>query len=44
MRTALGEMYATDPRFREQIDAVAPGLAGYLRDAMSVHAETAMRD
>jgi MerR family transcriptional regulator, thiopeptide resistance regulator len=38
----LGEMYATDPRFRDQIDEVAPGLAGFLRDAMRVHAETAM--
>jgi DNA-binding transcriptional MerR regulator len=40
----LGEMYATDSRFSEQIDAVAPGLAAFLRDAMAVHAETAMRD
>ncbi len=40
--TGLGEMYASDARFREQIDAVTPGLAGYLRDAMKVHAGTAM--
>lgn len=39
----LGEMYASDERFRNQIDAVAPGLADYLRDAMAVHAQTAMR-
>lgn len=38
----LGELYASDPRFSEQIDAVAPGLATYLRDAMTIHAETAM--
>jgi DNA-binding transcriptional MerR regulator len=38
----LGEMYATDDRFRVQIDAVAPGLASFLRDAMAVHADTAM--
>jgi len=39
----LGEMYASDPRFRDQIEAMAPGLSAYLRDAMTIHAETAMR-
>jgi DNA-binding transcriptional MerR regulator len=38
----LGEMYASDPRFSEQIDAVAPGLADYLREAMTVYAETSL--
>lgn len=35
----LGELYAGDERFRDQIEAVAPGLAGYLRDAMAVYAQ-----
>lgn len=39
----LGEMYATDARFAEQIDAVAPGLAAYLRDAMAIHAASMPR-
>jgi MerR family transcriptional regulator, thiopeptide resistance regulator len=38
----LGEMYTADARFRGQIDAVEPGLAEFLRDAMAVHAEIAM--
>jgi DNA-binding transcriptional MerR regulator len=39
----LGEMYAADPRFRDQIDEIAPKLADDLRDAMIIHAETTMR-
>lgn len=35
----LAELYAHDDRFRDQIEAVAPGLADYLRDAMVVYAE-----
>lgn len=36
----LGEMYVADPRFAAHYDAVAPGLAQYLRDAIvSLHAE-----
>jgi DNA-binding transcriptional MerR regulator len=35
----LGDMYADDPRFSEQIDSVAPGLAHYLRDAITTYAE-----
>ncbi len=38
--TGLGEMYADDPSFRDQIDAVEPGLAGFLSDAMAVYART----
>ncbi|MEV7972342.1 MerR family transcriptional regulator [Cellulomonas sp. NPDC089187] len=34
----LGAMYADDPRFTATYDAVAPGLAVYLRDAISAHA------
>ncbi|RJK95347.1 MerR family transcriptional regulator [Vallicoccus soli] len=40
--TGLGRTYVEDPRFRERYDAVAPGLAEYLRDAMAVHAERAL--
>jgi DNA-binding transcriptional MerR regulator len=36
--TGLGELYAGDERFRDQIEAIAPGLAGYLRDAMAIYA------
>lgn len=34
----LGQMYVDDPHFTATYDAVAPGLARYLRDAMSVYA------
>lgn len=34
----LGRMYVDDARFTATYDAVAPGLAGYLRDAMAVFA------
>jgi MerR family transcriptional regulator, thiopeptide resistance regulator len=37
--TGLGEMYASDERFRGQIDEVDDGLADYLRDAMAAYAE-----
>ncbi|GAA4688838.1 MerR family transcriptional regulator [Streptomyces youssoufiensis] len=37
--TALGEMYVTDPRFTATYEAVAPGLARYLRDAIVANAE-----
>lgn len=36
---ALGRMYVDDERFTAHYDAVAPGLAAYLRDAMAVYAE-----
>lgn len=35
----LGRMYVEDARFRATYDAVAPGLAEYLRDAMAVYAQ-----
>jgi hypothetical protein len=34
----LGDMYVSDERFTEHYDAVAPGLAVFLRDA--IHANT----
>lgn len=36
----LGAMYVDDPRFTATYDAVAPGLAAYLRDAIAAHATT----
>ena len=36
----LGEMYVADPRFTATYDAVAPGLAVYLRDAIGHFAST----
>ncbi len=35
----LGRMYVDDARFTATYDAVAPGLAPYLRDAIAVYAE-----
>ncbi len=35
----LGELYVDDERFTANIDATAPGLAVYLRDAMTVYAQ-----
>lgn len=35
----LGAMYVEDPRFTATYDAAAPGLAGYLRDAIDAHAD-----
>jgi DNA-binding transcriptional MerR regulator len=37
----LGEMYVTDQRFTATIDRYAPGLAGYLRDAIVANARRA---
>jgi hypothetical protein len=37
--TGLGRLYVDDPRFTATIDATAPGLSAYLRDAIAVHAE-----
>ena len=39
----LGRMYVDDTRFTATYDAFAPGLAPYLRDAMAVFAESALR-
>ena len=38
----LGQMYVDDPRFTATYDAFAPGLATYLRDAMTVWAAAAL--
>jgi DNA-binding transcriptional MerR regulator len=35
----LGEMYVADHRFTETIDGYAPGLAGYVRDAIAANAD-----
>lgn len=35
----VGAMYVDDPRFTATYDAVAPGLARYLRDAIDAHAD-----
>jgi len=34
----LGEMYAADPRFSQNIDKAAPGLAQYLSDVIAANA------
>lgn len=34
LQRQLGEMYVADPRFQENIDKTAPGLAAYWRDAI----------
>ena len=34
MHRGLGDMYAADPRFAENFDAIAPGLAQFMRDAI----------
>ncbi|GGZ82884.1 MerR family transcriptional regulator [Streptomyces subrutilus] len=38
MHTCLGEMYAADERFTAHYDAVRPGLAVFLRDAITANA------
>lgn len=38
MHTCLGEMYVADPRFTAHYDAVRPGLAVFLRDAILANA------
>ncbi len=35
----LGDMYVDDPRFTATYDAVTPGLATYLRDAIHANAD-----
>jgi MerR family transcriptional regulator, thiopeptide resistance regulator len=40
---ALGATYVDDPRFAATYDAVAPGLAVYLRDAVAAHAGSVAR-
>lgn len=36
--TALGQLYVDDPEFKSRYDALAPGLAAYLRDATAAYA------
>lgn len=38
MQVALADMYVADGRFKEHYDAVRPGLAAYLRDAIRANA------
>ena len=35
----LADMYVTDPRFRDRYDAIAPGLAEYVHDAVHANAD-----
>lgn len=37
--TGLGELYASDPRFREKFDRTDPRLAEFMRDAMAAYAQ-----
>jgi pyrroloquinoline quinone (PQQ) biosynthesis protein C len=39
MHRGLGQMYVADPRFTERYEAIAPGLAQYLNDAIQANAE-----
>ncbi len=39
LHRGLGEMYVADPRFAATYDALAPGLAVYVRDAINAHAD-----
>ncbi len=39
----LGEMYATDPRFRSNYENITDGLAEWMRDAMAAFAARGMR-
>lgn len=41
MHAGLGEMYVSDPRFAQSYDQKAPGLAGYVRDAIRANARLA---
>jgi hypothetical protein len=41
IHSGLGSMYVDDPRFRQNIDKTAPGLAIYLRDAILANADHA---
>jgi DNA-binding transcriptional MerR regulator len=38
----LGEMYVENPEFRARYDALAPGLAEFMRDAMAIFADNGM--
>ncbi|MFB6502812.1 MULTISPECIES: MerR family transcriptional regulator [unclassified Streptomyces] len=39
MHRGLGEMYVSDPRFRAYYEAIRPGMAEHLRDAIEANAE-----
>lgn len=39
MHRGLGDLYVADPRFAANYEALAPGLAGYVRDAIHANAE-----
>jgi len=41
MHRSLGEMYVTDARFTARYDAIAPGLARFVRDAFAAEADSA---
>ena len=41
IHSGLGEMYVADPRFKATYEAVAEGLATYIRDAISANAARA---
>jgi hypothetical protein len=41
MHRGLADMYVADPRFTATYDAVRPGLAQYLRDAIHANADRA---
>ncbi len=41
LHRGLGEMYVSDPRFTAYYDAIAPGLATYVRDAIAANADRA---
>jgi DNA-binding transcriptional MerR regulator len=41
MHVQLGEMYVGDPRFTATYEAIAPGLAAWVRDAINANAERA---
>ena len=43
MHRGLGDMYVDDARFTATYDAVQPGLARYLRDAIHANADRASR-
>jgi hypothetical protein len=44
MHRCLGDMYVADERFTATYEQVAPGLAGWLRDAIHANADRAERE
>ncbi len=43
MHRGLAEMYVADPRYTKTYDDIAPGLSGYVRDAILANADRAQR-